>query len=707
MSNEDKKVETLNTQTGRRAVYGTNVTITLLIVFAIVVLLNWIGERHFERFDVTSLGSYSLSQQTRQIVGKLKGDYKIVTLFDLTPETQKAIDLIDEYDHASDAITVTHLNPSTDVVRTEKFLGSLNERFASDIKAAETAINVASKKLTDLGGRGAGFVKVLNAIAANKEQRDPVLKRNVSDMVRTFSRFDELFKTLNDSVAAKLKSTMPHYDAIRRELATKLSGFQIQFAKTGQSLNAYADKSTTPDSIKEQLLTLAESFNKTQNDLKQAHADLIKVESIAGYNELRQRLILPARDRPANSVVIMSPAKAYALELNGDIFVDAQTSRAVTQATKKRRFQGEERITGTLISMQLDQPPLVVFITVGQATPWSHNAPTKRYTNVRDRLLRMNFEVKTWNPSLKSVATSGGPQSVPPPTPIDGQKTVWVLIPPDPASNDRAVMMSSVVQNQIARHLDKRLKAGDGAMIMMSASPSAAMFADANPFVPLVRNYGVTPRLQKIVLREVHVAQGQTQFAGNLETNEWPEKLTMSSTINGIPGSFFMPSPLELGGTDTKTWPVAHITGNDIFVTDFSNPEQKPKRDPKTAKDRYIIGAAVEKDQARLIVITDKVWASDALTTAGEIGGGVQAYATINHGAPARWPANTELFVNGVSWLSHLDDLIAPSARTQDVPRIKPITKEARGALLWIVVVGLPAVIMFLGVGVWQVRRRG
>ena len=62
----------------RSSQLGTNTTILTVAVMAILVVLNFVGFRHHKRFDLTTEKMYTLSDQTKQIVGGLQKEVTIV-----------------------------------------------------------------------------------------------------------------------------------------------------------------------------------------------------------------------------------------------------------------------------------------------------------------------------------------------------------------------------------------------------------------------------------------------------------------------------------------------------------------------------------------------------------------------------------------------------------------------------------------------------
>ncbi len=98
----------------RSSQLGTNAIILSVAVIAILVILNFLSFRHSKRFDLTSEKLFSVSDQTRKIVGGLQKDVTIVRFArpsDATPETQRFTDLMIEYKHLSPHFQFKDVNP--------------------------------------------------------------------------------------------------------------------------------------------------------------------------------------------------------------------------------------------------------------------------------------------------------------------------------------------------------------------------------------------------------------------------------------------------------------------------------------------------------------------------------------------------------------------------------------------------------------------
>ena len=93
----------------RSSQLGTNTTILSVVVIAILVIVNFVGFRHHKRFDLTTEKLYTLSDQTRQVVGGLQKDVTIVR-FDKPPNAALD-DQMAEYTSLSRHLKFQNIDP--------------------------------------------------------------------------------------------------------------------------------------------------------------------------------------------------------------------------------------------------------------------------------------------------------------------------------------------------------------------------------------------------------------------------------------------------------------------------------------------------------------------------------------------------------------------------------------------------------------------
>ncbi len=94
----------------RSSQLGTNTTILSLAVIVILVVLNFLGYRHHKRFDLTTEKLYTLSDQTKKIVGGLSEDVTVARFAKL-PDAQLT-DLMTEYRNVSPHVKFLNVDPT-------------------------------------------------------------------------------------------------------------------------------------------------------------------------------------------------------------------------------------------------------------------------------------------------------------------------------------------------------------------------------------------------------------------------------------------------------------------------------------------------------------------------------------------------------------------------------------------------------------------
>jgi len=94
----------------RSTIYGSNAIISIVVVLAILVMVNWIFDKKTIRLDLTAGGQFSLSDQTVQILENLKKDVKLTCFFKTTDQA-RVEDLLSEYSFRSGKIEFEFVDP--------------------------------------------------------------------------------------------------------------------------------------------------------------------------------------------------------------------------------------------------------------------------------------------------------------------------------------------------------------------------------------------------------------------------------------------------------------------------------------------------------------------------------------------------------------------------------------------------------------------
>jgi ABC-type uncharacterized transport system involved in gliding motility auxiliary subunit len=96
----------------RQARYGANSVVLTISVIGIIALVNYLGSRYQMRFDLTEAKTFSISDQTTNILRDLKTDVKITAFYqENNPSLRQAKDLLSNYTYGSDKVKVTYIDP--------------------------------------------------------------------------------------------------------------------------------------------------------------------------------------------------------------------------------------------------------------------------------------------------------------------------------------------------------------------------------------------------------------------------------------------------------------------------------------------------------------------------------------------------------------------------------------------------------------------
>ncbi|MCG6963508.1 MAG: GldG family protein [Acidobacteria bacterium] len=101
--------------------YTATGIVGVLLVLALAVMVNWLGARHWKRFDWTGSHLYTLSQKSLNIVKDLKDDVRVVVF--MTPSSklyEQVHELLGRYASASPKIHVEYIDPDKEPLKTRQ-----------------------------------------------------------------------------------------------------------------------------------------------------------------------------------------------------------------------------------------------------------------------------------------------------------------------------------------------------------------------------------------------------------------------------------------------------------------------------------------------------------------------------------------------------------------------------------------------------------
>lgn len=96
---------------GRRSTkFGINSGISVLLFLGVLALVNYLGDQHQKRFDLTTERLHSLGDESLKVLGELKENVQIKAFYPL-PEEREIRDLLQLYSHQNSRVTVEFIDP--------------------------------------------------------------------------------------------------------------------------------------------------------------------------------------------------------------------------------------------------------------------------------------------------------------------------------------------------------------------------------------------------------------------------------------------------------------------------------------------------------------------------------------------------------------------------------------------------------------------
>ncbi|QDU33639.1 ABC-type uncharacterized transport system [Poriferisphaera corsica] len=729
MSNQDKTISTLSHR-ARRTRYTLILAVSIIAALTIIILINLIVDRGFRslseqaspatrylRYDFTATRQYSLSPQTLKVLKSLDNDYRLITVINATtPQEQRVPELVNEYKLYTNKITVEQINPTSDVKAIADFYDQLEGRYTKHLGPITQTVADGQALVSSVVDQLNPVVEQLKELAQSPEVKpNRTLSQLFASIVLNFSQQLKATEDINGTITTNLSTPLPAYQSAKSAIVNRLLEFDsVILAETISAFDKLSRSRSTPPATADAMLKINKSLNIVRDEIRRDVTKLQKVQSYLPYEEVRAAI------QAKGFVAILADDEARIIPVS-KMYRELPAEYTAAAGEPELGFIGEEQLTGSLISMSFNPPPLVIFVQSDGQDAFGEKG---MYNQVGARLRTSNIQLAQWNPiPANSMDTL--------PKIENAQHTVWV-VPAFPALDVTNPQHATIqaARDRTAQLIKERIAKGDSALVMMALDPLKEI-ASQNPIIAyLNKSWGIYPENDRVILSEQ--VQGRDTFAGTrFKITEWPTSLPITQSIKGMSAAALISSPIKLDDVEgIKQFAIMQITSPRMWTyKDFtdSTSYRTAEFDPETASSHFIIGVAAEgspKSEAvseienestaittdnaennRIIVTSTYAWATDFITTNADpnLTSQGQNQADV---FGAAFPANSDLFVNSIYWLSGNDDLIAASPRSQDLRRVGAMTENGIFYSRLFLIGGLPIFVFVLGIAVWSIRRR-
>lgn len=720
----------------RRVLFLSNVILTTALFAAVVIMAVYFSGRYGGQLDLTATGINSLSPATRELLRNVDEPIRITAFYAVLSDVQKFAqkhkdmvkDLLALYEAQNRGKITTYIvDPVRERTRIAEVLERLREKpaYKTEAEPHRTALEkfpriydplLATLEPLVLAMREA--VSENQALARNREFL--IVARNLSSAV-------EELKGAAKDIQDLTSGDVPRYGRAVEALRNSLSVTRPLLEDCTAWLAREADKlKEAPDTLRRQMFEssgaaaqasqwMAELIQETEN-LKR-----VKLEEI--YDQLTRSVEAP-------TVLVESNDEAR-IATYEDVWPFRSEQQAPAPDGDEREFAGEESLSGLILQLTRREKTGVVFVRFGSEpalrpdfsrfNPMMGQLPRAPYQQMGTRLEKENFVTAEWD-----VASDKAPPKL-----EDARKVVYVVLPPPPApqpnpmnpqppprmtESDKALIYAAVNE-------------ASGAIFLAGWEPPGAMFQPSGPYEfgdYLKTNWGINVESGFLTLHFVPNPQDKSLY---VPKNRQPLMLTTDAIrmtdhpivarLKSTTGAFTSVAPIQLASGETRPSgvtlaPLCEVTNtSDIWAIDdvmrVQNDLSKKMGTTPQPTDRmppFTIAAAGTRQTAdreqRVVVFGSKEFATDDISKARGLipsGGGLVMYY-VN-------PANEELFVNSLHWLSGDENRISVGPRRADIPRLDKLV-EGPVANFWrIFLVAIwPSAALLAGGGVWLLRRR-
>ena len=714
----------------RRVFYGTNVGLQIIIAVVVVVAAVYFAQGWLKgQADLTRSGTNSLTPRTRQLLKGLDQPVRVTALYTvlskydtLAQKRQNMMrDLLALYEAGGGGkVTAELVDPMADTGRIRAVVERLKglKAYLDEAQAHQAALadfkTLADRLRETLTAQQDELKRELQARPDQRATPLSDINREVERLVRTAAATEE-------DVQAALSGDLPAYG----RAVESARSFVQAFTSYVKVFSDWAKDAARPErGVDAETLAVAQRFDTGYRGvLPDADAWLDRTKDLKRLKleELGDTL---SRWATAPVVLVETAERAEVLSYQ-DVWPFRMDANApLPPDGDQREFAGEQALSSAILKLTQKDKTAVIFTRYGGPSPITpdfsnvnlnmRQLPRAPYGQLNELLGKQNFLTEDWDVQTEKT----------PPTVEGATRTVYVVFPPAPPPQPdprRPVPPQSITPEDV-KIITDAVAGAAGAVFLAGWSEPPGPFAPPTPFAfaDYLRNtWGIDPLTDFVTLHFLPTPDGNLYFPprNTLLLDTGRARLTdheITRPLQSTPGGFERVCPLKPVTSlpaGVQHFPLVEVKpSNDVWAVkdimrlqeDLRSRQGTQRMADDVAPPFPIALAAVDGQGRRLVAFGSVGFASDDLLAARTLMLVGSALAAVE-----LYPANADLFLNALHWITNDASRISVGVRGSDVPRLSKLQDDAWLRFWRIFMVGIwPALALVIGGGVWLFRRR-
>ncbi len=689
-------------------------TVFFLATGAAALFAGVLTNDHHFRIDATSTSAHKLSPRATNMVRALPDQTRIILAINQTQADRRSLDLVSDvletYDRSSDLLSAQIIDLST-IEGTTQIQSIVSDLRARDALSIEQRTQSISEITTEISSASAQLLNTTPQLATIRDAMDPSTPAGKTNRA-FFEQRGSLVRIGAQDLESVSRALSTQPDEIQTQTAEGLINTQlVQLEDLRAQLGTFSTApeispvaraaakvlSTTLDSIIDTLAINADRLarlpvidaDRVQTALQTGEALLIVGPPDLGIAAVDLDALLPSAQILENAGI--SPA--------GVIGPRAQ-----------------ELIASALGQLIIRAHPIVVFVHAGEpgqllSTPNLLNQTIQRFNQRGIDAVEWAALQETDQPSLASI------------DPLGQRPVVYMIIGADSAAGGGDTGITGARRSTALASITKQL-IDQGESVLVSINPSIfGSIGDNDPIIAALNPFGIVPDPTRTLLTQKLQSATQTASSSAKQTAD-PVTLVLPSVgddgdthpighaVAGLSTVLPWSVPMTIDPrVGVETQPILKLAGTKNIWAEhdwldlWSTPAQSRQylRDQPVfdesddlRRDDWILASGAERivgtsDTQRVIVVGSNSWIYDALT--------FNQTQLVDGRITTAFPGNLALLESSIAWLAGLDDLIAPGIESRPIATIKPMSNSQLSTYRWILLLGIPAGILVLGVG--------